>query len=516
MSEALNTAAPAIHDVALEARGMTKRYGANVVLNDVTFQVRRGSVNVLIGENGAGKSTLMRLLAGVETADAGEIVMEGRKLAMRSPRDAEAEGIAIVHQELAVLENLDLAENIFAGRELVRSAVLIDREGQDARSGAALEELHKPLALRSLAGNLSLGNRQMVEVARSLAHGAKVLILDEPTSALSVAESTSLFAVLQSLKQRGVAIVYISHRLHELLELGDHFTVMRDGRIVGRGERAEVDRQWIVERMSCRDAGYEAGSTVGQPAREPMLEVRGVGTKAADRTAVRHASFTVGRGEIVGIYGLLGSGRTELLEALAGLGTLAAGEVRVAGGRVSVGSVAETIAAGIALVPEDRQRDGLVPELSIRENMSLASLAEFTRGGWLRRRAEAARAREIATQMRIRARDLGLKVTTLSGGNQQKVVLARCLMRRPRVLLLDEPTRGVDVGAKAEIYSLLRGLSAKGLSVLFATSEIEEARTLADRVLVMVRGALVAEFVVGAMSDEALFAAASPAVGGAL
>jgi erythritol transport system ATP-binding protein len=515
MIESINASTSLPNEVVLEARGVTKRYGANVALNDVTFCVRRGAVNVLIGENGAGKSTLMRLLAGVEQADSGQILMDGKRLAMRSPRDAEATGIAIVHQELAVLENLDLSENIFAGRELVRSAVLIDRDAQDLRSSAALEELHKPLALRSLAGALSLGNRQLVEVARSLAHRAKVLILDEPTSALSSAESANLFCVIGELKRRGVAIVYISHRLHELLELGDHFTVMRDGLIVGRGERGEVDRRWIVERMSGRDPIQQPEPVAMQTTREPMLQVIGLATRAADRTAVNGVSFTVGLGEIVGIYGLLGSGRTELMEALAGLGTVA-GEVLVGGRKVSVDSVAHATAAGIALVPEDRQRDGLVPELSIRENISLGSLPEFARGGWLRRGAEAAQVREIATQMSITARDLEQKVTTLSGGNQQKVVVARCLMRRPKVLLLDEPTRGVDVAAKAEIYRMLRGLAAKGLSVLFATSEIEEARTLADRVLVMMQGKLVAEFAARTITDEALFAAASPAVEAAL
>jgi erythritol transport system ATP-binding protein len=506
---------PPQSDVVLEARCVTKRYGANVALSDVTFCVRRGTVNVLIGENGAGKSTLMRLLAGVEPADAGEILMNGERVNLRSPRDAEAAGIAIVHQELAVLENLDLSENIFAGRELLRSAVLIDRESQDLRSNAALAQLHKPLSLRSVAGALSLGNRQLVEVARSLAHGARVLILDEPTSALSAAESASLFRVIDELKRRGVAIVYISHRLNELLELGDHFTVMRDGRIVGRGERGQVDRQWIVERMSGRDAIQQQQTVFPNSAFEPMLQVMGIATMHADRTAVNGVSFTVGRGEIVGIYGLLGSGRTELMEALAGLGMFA-GEVFLSGRRVSVESVADATAAGIALVPEDRQRDGLVPELSIRENISLGSLHKFARGGWLRRRAEIAQAREIAAQMNIAARDLEQKVTTLSGGNQQKVVVARCLMRQPKVLLLDEPTRGVDVAAKAEIYLMLRKLAAKGLSVLFATSEIEEAKTLADRVLVMVQGKLAAEFAACEMTDEALFAAASPAVETAL
>jgi erythritol transport system ATP-binding protein len=511
MSESVNASTSLQNEVVLEARGVTKRYGANVALNDVTFCVLRGAVNVLIGENGAGKSTLMRLLAGVEQADSGKILIGGEPRVMRSPRDAEAAGIAIVHQELAVLENLDLSENIFAGRELVRSAVLIDSEGQDARSNAALRELRKPLALRSLAGALSLGNRQLVEVARSLAHRAKVLILDEPTSALSAAESASLFCVIGELKRQGVAIVYISHRLHELLELGDHFTVMRDGRIVGCGERGEVDRRWIVERMSGRDPVQQPGPVALQTTRDPVLQVIGLATGAADRTAVKGVTFTVGLGEIVGIYGLLGSGRTELMEALAGLGTMA-GEVLISGRKVPLDSVAAAAAAGIALVPEDRQRDGLVPELSIRENISLGSLRQFARGGWLRRRAEAAQVSEMAAKMSIAANDLEQKVTTLSGGNQQKVVIARCLMQRPKVLLLDEPTRGVDVAAKAEIYRMLRELAAKGLSVLFATSEIEEARTLADRVLVMVQGRLAAEFTACAITDEALFAAASPAV----
>ncbi len=511
MSEIVNASAPLQNDVVVEARSVTKRYGANIALSDVTFRVRRGAVNVLIGENGAGKSTLMRLLAGVEQADSGQILVEGAPRIMRSPRDAEAVGIAIVHQELAVLENLDLSENIFAGRELVRSAVLIDRDAQDLRSDAVLAELHKPLAVRSLAGALSLGNRQLVEVARSLAHRAKVLILDEPTSALSGAESAILFRVIEELKRRGVAIVYISHRLQELLELGDHFTVMRDGRIVGCGERGEVDRRWIVGHMSGQDPMPQAETAVRPTTREPMLQVTGLVALATDRTAVKGVSFTVGRGEIVGIYGLLGSGRTELMEALAGLGTIA-GEVIIGGRRVSVESVVTAAAAGIALVPEDRQRDGLVPELSIRENISLGSLREFARGGWLRRGAEAARVREIAAQMSITARDLEQPVTTLSGGNQQKVVVARCLMRRPKVLLLDEPTRGVDVAAKAEIYRLLRDLAAKGLSVLFSTSEIEEARTLSDRVLVMVQGELAGEFTSSEITDEGLFAAASPAV----
>jgi len=500
-------------DLVLEAQGMTKQYGANIALDNVTFRVYRGCVNVLIGENGAGKSTLMRLLAGVEQTTRGKILMEGSSLDLHSPRDAAAQGIAIVHQELATLGNLSVAENIFAGRELVRAGLLVDRARQDDKSRKTLLDLGKPLDESSKTSDLSLGNRQVVELARSLAHGAKILILDEPTSALSASESESLFRVIADLKNRGVSIVYISHRLHELLYLGDYFTVMRDGRVVGEGVRGSVDRQWIVERMSGKITESASTSPVehlGQ--QEHILEAFALKTHQAGRPALNKVSLTVNRGEVVGIYGLLGSGRTELMEALAGLRPPDAGEIKIRGQRIKLNSVAEAIAVGITLVPEDRQQDGLVPELSIRENISLASLSEFTRHGWLRRKSEAAYAHELAAQMHIAAADLELPVTALSGGNQQKVILARCLMRKPLLMLLDEPTRGVDVRAKSEIYKVLREFASRGLSILFTSSEIEETRLLADRILVMAQGRIAAEFIADQVTDEALFAAASPTV----
>jgi len=499
-------------DVILEARNCSKQYGANLALNNVSFRVRRGAVNVLIGENGAGKSTLMRLLCGAEQPTSGEILKSGQPITLRSTRDASANGIAIVHQELSVLGNLNVAENIFAGRELVHSSILLDSKTQETRSTAALLALRKPIPVRTLAGDLSLGNRQVVELARSLAHGAQVLILDEPTSALSATEAASLFRVLDDLKQRGVAIVYISHRLHELMLLGDFFTVLRDGAVVGEGIRGSVTRQWIVERMSGRAAAVETHATAQAISSKPMLELTGASVRIPGQLATGKLSLTVATGEIVGIYGLLGSGRTELLESLAGLRSFASGNIILDGKTIRIDSVSDAIANGITLAPEDRQRDGLVPELSIRENISLASLDEFSSGGWLRRAAESTRVHELAAQLHIAAHDLELPVTSLSGGNQQKVILARCLMRGPRLLLLDEPTRGVDVGAKAEIYQALRGLAATGLSILFATSEIEEARLLADRILVLAEGRFTAGYTGAEATDEALFAAASPAM----
>ena len=502
------------HEVVLAALGMTKHYGAQVALNSVDFRVRRGAVNVLIGENGAGKSTLMRLISGAEEATAGHIVMEGRTLNLRSPRHASAVGIAIVYQELTVFDNLDVVENIFAGREMVHKGVLIDRERQEQRSGSALKSLGMSMDSREIgvpAGNLSLGCRQLVEVARSLADGAKVLILDEPTSALTANEADSLYRVIDDLRSRGVAIVYISHRLHELLHLGDYFTVLRDGRVVGEGVRSQVDRAWIVERMSGRSLDM---TSTPAPARspEPALQVTNLSARHS-RPAIEDVTFTVGKGEVFGIYGLLGSGRTELLETLAGVRRPDAGEVKVRGATVTLKNVAATIRAGMVLVSEDRQKDGLVPHLSIRENISLSSLREFSRYGLLSRADQLARVRETASLMQISATDLELPVTTLSGGNQQKVVLARCLMSNPSVLLLDEPTRGVDVRAKADIYRVLRQLATKGLSILFTSSELEETRLLADRVVVIAGGRISAEFAGAELSDESLFAAASPALG---
>lgn len=500
-------------DVALEARNVTKRYPGNIALDRVTFRARRGQVNVLIGENGAGKSTLMRILAGVETADEGEIILEGSSITLESPRDAATHGIAIVHQELLALTNLNISENIFAGRELRQATVFVDRPQQAIRAESALRRLHKPMAVETQSGQLSLGCRQVVEVARALDQGSKILILDEPTSALSASETESLFEVIADLKRSGVTIIYISHRLHELLHLGDQFTVLRSGQVVGEAPRAEVTRQWIVERMSGRADFYHSDERVMGSDASALLAVNqlslagSVGDEAA-QAPLYDVTFSLKKSEIVGIYGLLGSGRTELVESLAGFRRVASGDVILDGRKAKIDSVKNAMRSGIVLLPEDRQRDGLFPDLSIRENVMIANTGSF----FLSRAQETARVREIASDLHIAAKDFELPVTTLSGGNQQKVLLARCLMCSPKVLLLDEPTRGVDVGAKAEIYNILRKLASRGLSILFTSSEIEETRALADRVLVLRQGRISAEFSHAEVTDQALFAAASPVV----
>jgi len=498
-------------DIILDARAITRRYPGTIALNRVDFRVYRQQVNVLIGENGAGKSTLMRILAGAENPDEGELWLEGSPIVLRSPRDAAKHGIAIVHQELSVLPNLDLADNIFAGREEVQAKIIVDRKREEQRSMDALRRLRKPMNVHNQAGHLSLGARQVVELARTLDQKAKVLILDEPTSALSNAEAETLFSVIGELKSSGVTIVYISHRLNELLHLGNHFTVLRSGRIVGEAPRAAVTRQWIVERMSGRKDAERAmpHGEFGNGAvllRIEGLTLAGTADEQMEKAPLRDVSFSVHHGEIVGIYGLLGAGRTELLECIAGRTRPTSGVMLQSDVLLHLKSPADGVKAGIYLVPEDRQRDGLIPELSIRENIALAA----ANGRFLDRKKEIAASRQLVRELNIAATDLELPITALSGGNQQKALIARCLLGSPRVLLLDEPTRGVDVGAKAEIYRILRRLAAQGIGVLFTSSEIEETMELADRALVLCQGSIRAEFRRAEMTDEALFAAASP------
>jgi erythritol transport system ATP-binding protein len=501
------------NEVLLEARGIVRRYPGTTALKDITYRVYRNQVNVLIGENGAGKSTLMRILAGIETPDEGELLLNGSRIQLRSPRDAAGHGISIVHQELSIVPNLDLAENIFAGRELVKLGVLLDEAAQEKRSSEALRRLRTPMMVRTQASYLSLGSRQLVEVARTLDQGARLLILDEPTSALSNAEADSLFQVIAELKSSGVTIVYISHRLHELLHLGDQFTVLRSGQIVGEGPRATISREWIVARMSGKDfaAQPDRNHVAAQP--ETALRVEGITLPPSSgqdefQASVTGVSFALRRREILGIYGLLGAGRTELLECLVGKRPAARGSILVNGSTTKIASVVDAANHGIVLVPEDRQRDGLFPELSIRENITLGA----RKGAFVNRKEETARARQIAKELNLAVSDFELPVAALSGGNQQKVLIARCLLRSPLIMLLDEPTRGVDVGAKAEIYTILRRLAAGGLSILFTSSEIEETQALAHRALVLRQGRVAAELTGSEITDQALFSAASPAV----
>ena len=496
-------------EIILEARDVVRRYPGTTALKGVNFRVYRNKVNVLIGENGAGKSTLMRLLAGAEQATSGELLLEGKPVVFADARSAASHGIAMVHKELSVLPNLSIADNMFAGRELCNRAGVVRDGEQRERSMDALNRLGSAVDTHTLAGLLPLGQQQIVEIARCLAHRSSILILDEPTSALGGAECERLFAVIHELKQQGVSIVYISHRLQELMALGDHFTVLRDGLVAGECDRVAVSRRWLVERMTGKTAQAAIAAPAQEIARTELLRTCALTVPGRDgRMVLDNVGLRIVPGEILGIYGLLGSGRTELLETLAGVRMGHSGEIFLRGRAHRFASVADAMRHGVALVPEDRKRDALLPDLSIRENISLAALRRFGRC-FVSRRRETERVQELAHELRIKSEDLEQPVSSLSGGNQQKVVLARYLMCEPSLLLLDEPTRGVDVGAKAEIYQILAELAAKGLCVLFTSSEMEEVQQLAHRVAVLSCGAVVDEFAVQAASEDRLFSAAS-------
>jgi len=500
-----------LRNSALRAVQVSKLYPGTVALNQVDFDAQSGAVNILIGANGAGKSTLMRILAGIETPTSGELFLNGSALTLRSPRDAAQKGIAMVHQELSLMPNLTIAENIFAGREIRHAGMLVDHSAQRERSAELLKRLNLNVAPDTECGDLAVGQQQLVEIARALAHRAQVLILDEPTSALSNAEIRTLFRVISELKQNGVAIIYISHRLPELLEIGDVFTVLRDGRVAGTGVRGEISDTWIVERMIGKGLGNAKSQTKSVPHQRDVLRVEHLTVEQDGRDCIHDLSFTLGRGEVVGIYGLLGAGRTELFETLMGQRRESNGQIFLHDQALNGSSTSRRIRNGICLVPEDRQRDGVVPEMSIRGNASLAQISKLTRAGILSLVRERRDTDKLLASVRLKPCNVQLPITSLSGGNQQKTLLARALLTSPAILLLDEPTRGVDVGAKSEIYALIRQLAAGGLSVLFATSDGAEIRELADRVLILSRGVLSAEFDTSEASDEKLLIAASTA-----
>ena len=485
------------HDVLLRATGVAKVYGGTHALRGVDFEVRRGQVTALIGENGAGKSTLMKILAGVERPTTGTIELDGEPVVFASPADAVAHGVAIIHQELNLCPNLSIADNIFIGRERTKGA-FVDFPRQREAARTLLEHLEEPLNPTTLVGELRLGQQQLVEIAR----------------ALSAAEVHVLFRVIRELTARGVSIIYISHHLDECLEIADTAVVLRDGSIVARAPMAEVDLGWIVAQMVGRDESALFAPMAHDPGR-PLLEIEGLIVSDPDqpeRLAVRGVDLTVHAGEVVGVYGLMGAGRTELLEALAGRNPVLGGRVVLDGRDLTHASVGERIEAGLVLVPEDRQRDGLVQALSVGRNMNLSAVERFVRGLFIRSRDERAAIDDVAAQVRVKAAGQDAPIGSLSGGNQQKVVIGRALMTRPQLLVLDEPTRGIDVGAKADIFALMAEEARKGIGVLFATSEVGEVLHACDRIVVMARGRVAAVLDPRTTDRERLMAASDVTV----
>jgi erythritol transport system ATP-binding protein len=492
----------------LIARGVSKSYGGVRALKDVTFTAYGGKVNVLVGENGAGKSTLMKILSGSEQPTSGEILLDGEPVQLGSPRDAMALGIGIIHQELSLFPNLSIAENMFAGRELRRGRRFVDEGAQRRRTREVLARLGQSLDPDTLVGDLPIGQQQLVEIGRVLLEDVRVLIMDEPTSALSNHEVDVLFDVMADLREQDVTVIYISHKLDEFRRIGDYVTVFRDGALVAHESMSKTDTAWIVRQMVGRDPDslYARNDSASG---DVLLEVRGVSAPGPTRPVVDDVSLTVRAGEVVGIYGLMGAGRTELIECLMGIRKVTRGDVLIRGKREKHATVQARMDAGLALVPEDRQRDGLVQTMSVRDNILLATVGRLTRGGLLRGGQEQKTAADKVKELSIRIPGLAATVTALSGGNQQKVVLARALLTEPVVLLLDEPTRGIDVGAKSQIATLMADLAAQGYGVLFISSELAEVIAMADRVLVMARGRITAEFGAADVTEEALVSASA-------
>lgn len=476
----------------LQARNIIKRYPGVLALDEVDLDVAAGEIVAVVGENGAGKSTLMKILAGDVAPDDGSLLVDGEVTRFGSPREAIDAGVVLIHQELSLADNLDVGSNILLGRE-PRTGPFLLREAATARATVALRAAGLDLDPSRSVAELGMGTRQLVEIAKALSTDARVLIMDEPTSSLTTTEADRLFETIERLRDEGTAIVYISHRLGEIERLADRVVVLRDGRFVRSFERAEVTRHRLVESMVGRDLSGDVGfrADVEFQTGPPRLEVRGLRTTRHPGHAV---DLTVRPGEIVALAGLVGAGRTELLRAIFGIDSRTAGDVLVDGVPARIRRPSDAAAAGIAFVPEDRKADGLLLEESIGENLVLPGLARTAVGGIFRRRpSERGFAETLMRRMGVRPAIPTLEAGGLSGGNQQKVAVGRWVGCEPDVFLLDEPTRGVDVGAKAEIHALLDRIARAGAAVIAASSEMEELLAVADRVVVMHEGRIAGE-----------------------
>lgn len=479
-------------DCILRLEDVTKVYSGIVAVRHADLSLRRGAVNVLVGENGAGKSTLMRIIAGVEKPSLGRILLDGKEVEFHSPADAQRHGIGMVFQELNLFGNLSVAENIFATRELTRGFRGIDHGAQVERATGFLDRLDAGIDAETLVEDLPIGQQQLVEIAKAISLDTRILILDEPTSALSAAEVDVLFKVIRELKAQGVAIVYISHRLEELMRIGDYITVLRDGQITGHAMVKDIDTKWIVRSMIGSDAKDFAKSIAHRLGEEAFRAEDICLPRRTGGLAVDHVSISLRAGEVLGIYGLMGAGRSEFFECVMGQHRHSSGRVFVDGTEVDATDTAGRISAGLALIPEDRQREGLVQALSIASNLTLASLDRFVRFGFhIVGAPEQASIEAAIRDLSIKAPNPDFEVTSMSGGNQQKVVIGKALMTKPKVLLMDEPSRGIDVGAKADVFRTMRRLAGEGLAILFSTSDLEEVMALSDRIAVMSNGRLV-------------------------
>jgi ABC-type sugar transport system ATPase subunit len=483
----------------LSFRGLTKRFPGVLALNGVAFDIERGSCHALIGENGAGKSTLGKILAGVYVADEGEIVLDGRPVRALNPLAARKLGIAMVHQELAFCPNLTVAENLCLG-DLPNHAGWLDRRRMREQSRSMLKEIEAEFDVNLPISQLSTGQEQLVQIAAALGTRAQVIVMDEPTSSLSVRESEHLFQLLAKLKQRGITVIYVSHRLEEIFRLCDAVTVLRDGQHVATEKISATTPDRIIHQMVGRELKQYTSQHLQRPLGEELLRVENLCSPGK----FSNVSFTLHAGEILGFAGLIGAGRSEIAHAIFGLDDAATGKVFVRGKELPLGSVTKALRAGIGLLPEDRKRLGLVLSMNCRENTSLAVLRRLSVGGFVRRRQERVLVQRYVDKLRVKTPALDSPIAGLSGGNQQKIALAKWLARECAILIVDEPTRGVDVGAKAEIHHLLDELACQGLALLVISSELPEVMNLSRRIIVMRQGQIAGELARADFSQPAL------------
>lgn len=482
-------------NVVLHCEKIDKIYPGTKALDQVSFDLLRAKVNVLIGENGAGKSTLMKMIAGIEQPSAGEMYMGGEKVFFKDTTAARARGIGIIHQELSLFPNLTVYQNIFMCHEQKKGLFLNDKKHIEGAK-KIMARLEHEISPDTLVGDLRVGQQQMVEIARNLIQDdLKVLIMDEPTSSLSAAEVKVLFKIMRELLEQGISIVYISHRLEEIMEIGDHVTILRDGKYVADADVRDIDLSWIVENMVGKNTQYHRFErSIDLTKAEKLLEVSHLSLpKKGGGWLLDDVSMYLKKGEVLGIYGLLGAGRSELFECLMGMRPEHTGKIIFQGKEMKIRDIASQIRQGFALVPEDRQRQGLIQTLDICKNASIASMRSYTSGVFMNTGKEEKAVDDEINELHIKVADKHLPILSLSGGNQQKVVIAKGLLTKPTVLLMDEPSRGIDIGAKTEVFEIIHEFSERGLSIIVISSELKEIMAIADRIYVLSNGKMTGE-----------------------
>jgi ribose transport system ATP-binding protein len=496
----------------LVTENITKRFSGVTALENVCMELHAGKVNAILGENGAGKSTLMKILSGVYPDYEGKVLLKGKQVNFSNPREAQHAGIAIIHQELNLVPHLSITENIFLGRELVNSCGMLDKKSMRDKTLGLLNRLRLNISPDTLIAGLKVGQQQVVEIAKALLIACDVIIMDEPTSAISESEVEVLFEIIESLRNEQKAIVYISHKLDELFKIADRYIVLRDGRTIESGDMQGMTHDALIHKMVGREIKIVKKANK-QPDEVPLLRVQNISLNHPENTQrllINNVSLQLNKGEVLGIFGLMGAGRTELLETIFGLRRAPTGKMQIEEREVKLKSPAEAMNAGIALVPEDRKKDGLVLGLDVKTNISLTTLDELQSFGWINNAREEALAKKYIEVLKIKTSSSAQAAKNLSGGNQQKVVLAKCLATKPKILMLDEPTRGIDINAKNEIYKLILELAADGLGIIFVSSELPEILAVSDRILIMAEGCITAELSAAEATEDNILKAAIP------